>query len=450
MKKILLFSLLGMGVFATGSLQAQSKAGKLDKQLTVENDYTKAVKPGYALSKSKHRAGTRWYDPLVTTLDYRNGDTTGLDNNTASTFLWIDSTMRVRYSNGTTTYLGGIYLKSHGQILDPFANRFNDHTKLPSQYQGEMALRPTDAYTIDSVAVAGYYRRIKQAVTDTLVISVTYGSLASTSNISGGGWTAAGAADLVNCYQVDTLRQGFIDYNWSAMGIQQAASGGNVITKKVILSNADTGGAYIATNIGLSVPAGNIAAMTYTFKSGDTWVPNVDTVADFNFFRAYYTEEVAGDLALYEKKDYNSCQTLENDTTGWGLTYVPNYLYIGASGCSKTFTREQYWTLWKLSAGTNGTVGTLDQYSKGINAEVYPNPASTEVTFNINLVDAAKNVNIEIANSLGQVVKTINVGAVNSNNEVKSTVNIADLASGLYIYTISADGKKSSDKLMVK
>jgi hypothetical protein len=448
MKKILLFSLMGLGVFATSSLSAQ-QAGKLDKQLTIENDYTRAAKPSFTQAKAKTRAGTRWYDPLVATLDYRNGDTTGLDNNTNSTFLWIDSTMRVRYSNGSTTYLGGIYLKSCGQILDPFAPRFNNHTKLPASYLGEMALRPTDAYTIDSVAVAGYYRRNKQAIVDTLVISVAFGNLSSTSTISGGGWTAAGAADLVNCYAVDTLRQGFIDYNWNAMGIVQGAQG-TVITKKVILTNADTGGAYIATNIGLSVPAGNIAAMTYTFKSGDTWVPNVDTVSDFNFFRAYYTEEVAGELALYEKRDYNSCQSLENDTTGWGITYVPNYLYIGATGCSKTFTREQYWTLWKISAGTNGTVGTIDQFSKGITSEVYPNPASTEVTFGLNLVDAAKDVNIEIANSLGQVVKTVKLGAVSANNEVKSTVNIADLASGLYIYTISADGKKSSNKLMVK
>ena len=448
MKKILLFSLMGMGVFASNSLLAQT-AGKLDKQLTVQNDYTRAMKPGFTQSKSKNRAGERWYDPLVATLDYRNGDTTGLDNNTNSTFLWQDSTMRVRYSNGTTTYLGGIFMKSHGQILDPFAKRFNDHTKLPAAYLGEMALRPTDAYTIDSVAVAGYYRRTKQNITDTLIISVAFGNLSATSTISGGGWTASSAADLVNCYQVDTLRQGFIDYNWSAMGIVQGAQG-TVITKKVILSNTDTGGAYIVTNVGLSVPAGNIAAMTYTFKSGDTWVPNVDTVPAFNFFRAYYTEEVAGELALYEKRDYNSCQSLENDTTGWGITYVPNYLYIGASGCSKTFTREQFWTLWKVSAATNGTVGTLDQYTKGISAEVYPNPASSEVTFSLNLVDAAKDVNIEIANSLGQVVKTIKLGAVSSNNEVKSTINIADLASGLYIYTISADGKKSSDKLMVK
>jgi hypothetical protein len=437
---------MGLGVFASSNVDAQSAKTKLDKQRQVENDYTRPARPNIKKSDKKNRAGSRWYDLLDATLIYRNGDTTGLDNNTNSTFLWIDSTMRVRYTGSTGTYLGGIYLKSHGQILDPFAKRFNDHTKVPD-YIGEMALRPTDGYTVDSVAVAGYYRRIKQNITDTMIISVAYGSLGTGSNITGGFWASG---DLITCYATDTFRQAFIDYNWATSGILQGASGGNVITKKVILSNTDTGGKYIATNIGLTVPAGNIVSMTYTFKSGDTWVPNVDTVADFNFFRAYYTEEVAGELALYEKGDYNSCQSIENDTTGWGITYVPNYLYIGATGCSKTFTREQYWTLWKLSAATNGTVGTIDQLVKGIEANVYPNPAANEATFTMNLTETANNVTIEIANTLGQVIKVANVGTVSANTEKNVVVNIADLAAGMYVYTINADGKKTSNKLMVK
>ena len=125
-------------------------------------------------------------------------------------------------------------------------------------------------------------------------------------------------------------------------------------------------------------------------------------------------------------------------------------MYIGATGCSKTFTREQNWVLWKLSANTNGTVGTVDQFVKGIETEVFPNPAMDEVTFSIDLTESAKNVNIEIANSLGQVVKNVNVGAVSSNNGTKSTVKVSDLATGLYIYTINADGKKLSGKLMIK
>jgi len=446
MKKIFILSLIGLGAFATSNTNAQSAKTKLDNQRQVSNDYSRPVKPNISKTDKKTRAGSRWYDMLDATLIYRNGDTTGLDNNTNSTFLWIDSTMRVRYTGSTGTYLGGIFIKSMGQVFDPFAKRFNDHTKLPD-YIGEMALRPSDAYTIDSVAVAGYYRKTKQNITDTLIISVTYGNLSGTANITSGFWTTG---DLISCYATDTFLQPFIDYEWSTSAIKQGASGGNVVTKKYILTNTDTGGQYIATNIGLSVPAGNIAAMTYTFKSGDTWIPNVDTVPAFNFFRAYYTEEIAGELALYEKRDFNSNQTIENDTTGWGITYVPNYLYIGASGCSKTFPREQLWTLWKLSANTNGTVGTVDQFVKGIEANVYPNPATNEAKFTMNLTESANNVTIEIANSLGQTIKVVNAGYINANTEKNVIVNIADLASGMYIYTINADGKKTSNKLMVK
>lgn len=451
MKKLLLLSLMSLGVAATTDLMAQQ--AKVDRNLIVEKDYSRPAKPAHMQpSAKKTRAGSRWYDPLVSTLDYRNGDTTGLDANSNSTFLWVDSTMRVRYTGTGGSYLGGIFLKSHAQIFDPFAKRFNDHTKLPAAYLGEMALRPTDGYTIDSVAVAGFYRRIatKPNVVDTLIVSVTYGNLSSSSNITSGGWTAAQAADLVNCYGTDTLWSGFVDYDWNTKGLKQAAGAANVITKKIILTQADSGGKYFVTNIGMNVPAANIAAMSVLFRSGDTWIPNVDTVADFNFFRAYYTEEIAGELALYEKRDWNSQQSLENDTTGWGSTYVPNYLYIGASGCSKTFTREQYWTLWKVSANTNGWVGTMDQYNKGIEANIYPNPAGSEATLSLNLTESAKNVSIEISNSLGQVIRTIPVGAVTAQNEKEVRLDLSGLSTGLYIYTISADGKKLSDKLMVK
>jgi hypothetical protein len=386
-------------------------------------------------------------------LNYRNGDTTGLDANTNSLFLWSDSTMRVRYTySNNTTALGGIYMKTHSQVLDPWAPRFNNHVKVPA-YIGEIAIRPQDSYTIDSVAVAGFYRRLatKANVVDTLIISVAYGNLTSSSNIAiSVPLTAANAADIVasNCYNVDTMRINLFDYNFNTMGIQQV--GANVITKKIPLFAADSGGKYFATNINMSVPAGNVAAMSYMFKSGDTWTPNVDSVSDYNFFRAYYTEEQLGELSMYEKRDYNSTHSLENDTTGWGTTFVPNYLYIGASGCSKTFSREQYWTLWKLTAATNGTVGTIDQFVAGYESNVYPNPASDNVTVELTLSESADNVGITFTNALGQVVKTQTIGRVQANIENKTTVNVNDLSSGVYFYTIHADGKKTTGKLMVK
>lgn len=450
MKKFLLSSLVGLSVLVSGEAMAQTK---VSTERQVVRDNTQPIKNIKTQAASKTRAGSRWYDPLDATLNYRNGDTTGLDANTNSLFLWSDSTMRVRYTYpNNTTALGGIYMKAHSQVLDPWAPRFNNHVKVPG-YIGEIAIRPQDSYTIDSVAVAGFYRRLsaKANVVDTLIVSVTYGNLTSSSNVAiSVPLTQANVPDVVasNCYNVDTMRINLFDYNFNTMGIQQV--GANVMTKKIPLFAADSGGKYFATNINMSVPAGNVAAMSYMFKSGDVWQPNIDSVSDFNFFRAYYTEEQLGELSMFEKRDYNSTHSLENDTTGWGATYVPNYFYIGSSGCSKTFAREQYWTLWKLTAATNATVGTIDQFVAGYESNVYPNPASDNVTVELNLSETADAVSIQFTNALGQVVKSQSIGRVVANTSNKTTIQVNDLASGVYFYTISADGKKTTGKLMVK
>lgn len=451
MKKFLLSSILGLSVLVSSEAMAQTKSSA-ERTVARENFAT----PTKKINNSKTRAGSRWYDPLEATLNYRNGDTTGLDANTGTTFLWIDSTMRVRYTYANnTTALGGIFLKSHAQILDPWAARFNNHVKVPG-YIGQIAIRPQDAYTIDSVAVAGFYRRLttKANIVDTLIVSVTYGNLSGASNLPGQYVLHTGnAADVVasNCYNVDTMRVGALVHNPFTNGIQQTpGTGANVITKKIPLFAADSGSRYFYTNINLSVPAGNLAAMSYVFKSGDTWIPNVDSVSDFNFFRAFYTEEQLGELAMYEKRDYNATLTMETDTTGWGYDFVPNYFYIGASGCSKTFTREQYWTLWKLSTNTNGTVGTIDQFVAGNESSVYPNPASDNVTVELTLSETADAVSIQFTNAMGQVVKSQSIGRVVANTSNKTTIQVNDLASGVYFYTINADGKKTTGKLMVK
>jgi hypothetical protein len=450
MKKFLLSSILGLSVLVSGEAMAQTKSSA-ERTVARENFAT----PTKKINTSKTRAGSRWYDPLEATLIYRNGDTTGMDQNTNSTFMWVDSTMRVRYTYANnTTALGGIFIKSHGQVLDPRAPRFNNHVKVPD-YIGQIAIRPQDGYTIDSVAVAGFYRRLasKANVVDTLIVSVTHGNYSANSNIgisiplTGPNW-----ADVIasNCYNVDTMRVNLFDLNLTTNVIDQAAGGANVVVKKIPLFPADSGSRYFYTNVNLTVPAGGVAAMSYVFKSGDTWVPNVDSVGDFNFFRAFYCEEQLGELSLFEKRDFNSTHTVETDTTGWGTGFIPNYFYIGATGCSKTFTREQYYTLWKLSTTTNGTVGTIDQFVAGNESNVYPNPASDNVTVELTLSESADNVGITFTNALGQVVKTQSIGRVQANVENKTTVNVNNLSSGVYFYTIHADGKKTTGKLMVK
>jgi hypothetical protein len=66
------------------------------------------------------------------------------------------------------------------------------------------------------------------------------------------------------------------------------------------------------------------------------------------------------------------------------------------------------------------------------------------------LQESAKNVTIELTNLVGQVVKTKTLNNVNANTKTNASISVADLTSGLYIYTIHANGQKVSNKLMIK
>jgi Secretion system C-terminal sorting domain len=441
MKKILLVGLSLVSVSAYAQFKNSNNKTLFE---SVKPNIKTLVKPGAGQSKAT-RANSRWYDPLTSTLQYRNGDTTGLDNNTNSTFLWRDTTMLVRYSTSTgSTYLGGIYLKSMAQIFDPTAARFNS----PVFNAGELQVKKADGFTVDSVAFAGFYRRLpsKNNIIDSLIITVGYGTGNGGTSAVSNQYILAGTngASTLACYATDSMNIGVLYYNFAKMGLD----GSNVIRKAIPLSAADSGGKYFQTAINLVVPAGNKVAMSVDFKTGDTWIPNVDTIGNYNFFRAYYTEEVANELQSYNKNDWNSTASLEGDTTGWGDQYVPNYFYIG-SACAKTFDREQYWSLYKITSGST-TFVSIDDIKTQVAVNVTPNPASNVVNFDMSFANSFKTASIQLSNIMGQVVKTVSLGALTANTSKEYKMNVADLTSGLYIYTITADGKSQSGKLSIK
>lgn len=77
----------------------------------------------------------------------------------------------------------------------------------------------------------------------------------------------------------------------------------------------------------------------------------------------------------------------------------------------------------------------------------YPNPANEETIFAIELENAA-DVSISISNVLGQEMATTRFGKINGENQLR--VNTADLAEGVYIYTINIDGQLESGQLQIK
>lgn len=441
MKKILL---LGLTAIISSGAMAQYASKPM-----VSTDKKKIVRPeGKIPSKmarpaDKKRAASRWYD-IVDAIDQDQGASGAIYNNDNYNVTWTDSTMIYPYGSSTAPTYDGVWIKSLQQVIDPSDPFFN-----VSAYNGLAYIPKSASYTIDSVEILGVYERnpAKTSVVDTLIVGIAKGN-GGTSDLDV--WYFS-STTIISTYG-DTVRFASVDLDVNTF----LPKGTAVWTKKIPLTAANANDTLsngfniwrLAPNV--SVPSGNLAAMTVTFKSGDTWVPFQDTVRMagattpiYNNFRFVSFEESAGAFGTYRKGYYNASSIMQQDTTGWGGTYTPSYAYSSA-----TYSYEHHWWFWKLNCPSCFGVGLNDVQLVG-EVSAYPNPATEQLVVGFNLTAAAKNVTVEISNALGQVVKSVDMGAAND-GAYKTTINVSDLADGMYIYTVNADGQKTSNKVLVK
>jgi hypothetical protein len=87
--------------------------------------------------------------------------------------------------------------------------------------------------------------------------------------------------------------------------------------------------------------------------------------------------------------------------------------------------------------------GIQDISSPVANLRLYPNPASTSVTMDIQLANNVK-LDISILNTVGQTVYSTVVSGIAGNNTVE--LNLDNLTSGLYFYQIKAGNSKAITK----
>lgn len=86
--------------------------------------------------------------------------------------------------------------------------------------------------------------------------------------------------------------------------------------------------------------------------------------------------------------------------------------------------------------------------SNTFSSNVYPNPASSEIFIEFN---SASNLNtvVNIYDMQGRLVNSINTVTENEGTQ-KIQVNVNDLSKGIYTYTVTVDGKVSSNKFTVE
>lgn len=80
--------------------------------------------------------------------------------------------------------------------------------------------------------------------------------------------------------------------------------------------------------------------------------------------------------------------------------------------------------------------------------KAFPNPANN--TFNVPVsVTSSKNVTVTISNMLGQTLKTQALGNLGAGQSQTAVFNTSDLASGIYVYSVEANGERLTGRVVI-
>jgi len=469
MKKLLLLLAAGSIALSAGAqalLPGNSSFGTVIQRhqpLPVEGS---AMHNGHGSASHKgHRttsATEGWFDySLYMDTVVALGATSATATGTSAIYLWNDTTSQDAYSGGVTQHNNMV---SYGMLFDPTFTGYHTYEDVP-------VITSTTPYWVDSVILFGFYgtNPAKLSVVDTLKVGYVTGSF----HVTGDDiprYRFTNPTLLANYSVTDTaLFFGTFGYDSAAntgMSVgtvtptyhEQIITISNNPSSNSNINHGDTlsnGLAYhqFRLNTTAAVPAGQLLGLSVSFKSGDaSFVPD-DVVFtstgtyNYNMWRAliqFYSDGTNPVFYTYDSSDKNTGEfkTLPDSENGWGGIYIPNYAWTvtGGGASSLQFPVMQF-HVTTTPPSTTGVANTPNLS----NVHAVPNPAAnfTFITFKL---DAVSNVNVSFIDAAGHIVSTQNFDNVASG---KAFINTTDLASGVYFYTVSANGKNSTGRVVV-
>ncbi len=123
---------------------------------------------------------------------------------------------------------------------------------------------------------------------------------------------------------------------------------------------------------------------------------------------------------------HSPLMTINYDTSGTGTLYVSDAKYYRGMM----------------------TTAVKDIASKATTLNVYPNPATDNVTFGFDIIGTPAAINLVVCDATGRVVNTINGTNLKAgNNEV--SINVNNLPAGMYIVRLQGEGAAASARFSV-
>jgi hypothetical protein len=457
MKKLLLLSAFSAVAAFNASAQSEIKTSPKGRT-TLGNDQTSVTTTTGTLTTAKTTAtAPREYSHFDYNATISSFDTTG-GADFSVVRIWADSTITQSFSSGA----GAVNYSSVAQVIYPMDSIFNDPSN-PNNL-GLMKVTSANTYNIDSVKVSGLYitgSTKSSSVVDTLVISLT----SQPSNISFYYarlvWLGYGVdfSPYLTTADNDTLRAiaplsvDSINRAALAYGTTPARAFWKVPLTAAMRSPSATAPivtwAFAPPSGSYAIPAGSIPAVTFTFKSGDTWVANVDNIDSFHRFLPLFGG--TANIMPYKGKfhaainDRSSSSLLFSTSPGFG--YSPS-VEIEAEN-SIAFDFEYLAASFVVSCPTCGLVTLgIKELTNVSDVKVFPNPSNEKVNISFTAKERAS-FTVSITNTLGQVVANQDMGMQNAGQTANVSINTSNLPTGIYMYTIESNGQRMTDRLSI-
>jgi len=336
------------------------------------------------------------------------------------------------------------YVHNMGTSFDPHSRKLYDKIL---GYDPGYEIGINETFTIDSIEIAGFYRR-RVSQTDQLIIEITHtGDANATTLQSQDEWYLNNLGLLDSTLRFATP---VYDYNNNKMQTPLAT-----ITKTLdlaayndTLSNG-LNEYTLALPSPLTIPAGEKVIATVRFVPG-TAHPFGTALDSANYWSHYcvesggqdswpepYTGEYATGLIAVSNDRYN---VTPGAVVVSGTNYLNStYRWNNTAGFDDPYFR------FHADCPTCKPIG-VDDVTKLEGVSVYPNPSNGE--FNISMKDNLLNQEVTI-NVVDLSGKTIHNEIFTNTNGTKA-LELMNTASGVYLYTISSDNKVAHGKLIIE